>query len=518
MPRLHPASEIPRFSVLAACLFAVLCCGGRLAAQGVPTVQQSQFRSQWVGEQVDQIPFGQTMSPLNALGAVVGSLQTPDQVQREVDASMANLEAKSPFAIKPSLGVGWQTSNQGSMSTNNGVTTYGTDSSPFLAPALALLYDRDHGPWNISGGYSVGYKYYSNQSYVANGTGSLRNPLSQTGLFKVALEMSRYILNALVTASSGTGYDIASASNNRQTTVGANVDMKYLVSSVSAVAAKAGYSIQNYSGSTATPNNNTASFYADTVPVYNLSDKTHLSAVLGIGQTSQALQQGTAVTGNVPTASNQNATLNYAQALAKVKYDFTAKLSGDVGLGMRYVTASGISNATTIGTKPAWAAGLAYTPTAKTSVTISTGEQGADVVPEFNMILAWQPREKTQVSVALSQSETFANSLTAQYLVNRGIMATLNQRFFSSVEFSVSGGYTMQNYINLSSNQTAGQATSQLPSNFFIANVSLIWRIRDWVNLANTVYYNTGQTVQAAGGGSTTQPQAWYSVSLNFAL
>jgi len=160
-----------------------------VAAQGVPTVQQSQFRSQWVGEQVDQIPLGGTVTPLNGLGAVVGALQTPDQVQREVEASMAGVEQKSPFVFKPLLGVGWQISNQGltnvpaAGSTNN-ATSYRTGSSPFIAPAAAFLYDRTMGPCSVSAGYSVGYKYYSNQNFVANGTGSQRNPFSQTALFK----------------------------------------------------------------------------------------------------------------------------------------------------------------------------------------------------------------------------------------------------------------------------------------------------------------------------------------------
>ena len=47
------------------------------------SVQQDQFRSQWVGQQVDQSPSGAGFSSLGGLGALVGSQQTPDQVQRE---------------------------------------------------------------------------------------------------------------------------------------------------------------------------------------------------------------------------------------------------------------------------------------------------------------------------------------------------------------------------------------------------------------------------------------------------
>lgn len=485
-------------------------------AQGVPTVQQGQFRSQWVGEQVDQIPFGSTVTPLNGLGAVVGALQTQDEVQREVEASLSGVEQKSPFAFKPSLGVGWQYSNQGTQSQGNASGSYAPGSSPFLAPTAALLYDRDHGPWSVSAGYSAGYRYFSNQDFIANGTGNTRNPFSQTALFKVMLQMSRYILDALATASSGTGYDTTSASFNLQTTLAANMGMKYLLSNSSAVAAKAGYSLQNSYGSTATPNNNTTLSYANLSPIYDLSDKTHLSANFGVGQSAQSLQSGTAVTGNAALTAQQVASRQYAQAMGKVKYDITGKITADVALGARYVSSSNIQSAIDDGVLPAWALGISYTPTAKTSVTLSAGQQGADIRPELNLLFTWNPREKTSFSIGASQSQGFANALSAQYLVTRGIVGTVSQKFFSSVDCILSGGYTTQQYISLSSNQTAGQSSSQLPQNFYLLNATVNWRIRDWVSLSNTASYNTGQQIQASSG--TSQPQLWYSISLNFTL
>lgn len=500
-----------------ALLTVCLQVGGHdLSAQGVPTVQQGQFRSQWVGEQVDQIPLGSTVTPLNGLGAVVGSLQTQDEVQREVEASLAGVEQKSPFAFKPSLGVGWQFSNQGTQSQGNSSGAYAPGSSPFIAPTVALLYDREHGPWSVSAGYSAGYRYYSNQDFVANGTGSTRNPFSQTALLKVMLQMSRYIFDALATASSGTGYDTTSASFNLQTTLAANMGMKYLLSNSSAVAAKAGYTLQNSYGSTATPNNNTTLSYANLSPIYDLSDKTHLSALFGVGQSAQSLQSGTAVTGNTALTSSQVASRQYAQALGKVKYDITGKITADVALGARYVASSNIQNPIDDGILPAWAVGFSYTPTAKTSVTLSAGQQGADIRPEFNLLLDWKPREKTSFTLGLSQGQSFANALSAQYLVTRGIVGTVRQKFFSSVDCTLSGGYATQQYLSLSSDQTAGQTSSQLPQSYYIVNATVNWKIRDWVSLSNTATYNTGQQIQAALG--TTQPQLWYTIALNFTL
>jgi hypothetical protein len=498
----------------------------RLDAQGVPTVQQSQFRSQWVGEQVDQIPLGGTATPLNSLGAVVGSLQTQDEVQREVDASLAGVQTKSPFAFKPSLGVGWQVSNQGNLQTNAaGGTSFGTASSAFASPTFAFLYDRAHGPWALSAGAATGYQYFVNPNYVGAGTGSSRNPLSATSFFKAGLEMSRYVINSLFTASAGNGYDIASGSYNVQTSVGANIETKYLVSDQSAVAFKSGYSYLNSSGSSRTPNNNTISDYINLSPIYYLSDKTHFSYMLGAGQTIQTIQQGTTAVGNTATTGNQSGNRNYVESLGKVKYNFTGKLSTDVSLGARYIS-SNISNSQNIGLRPAWAFGLGYTPTAKTSITFSTGEQGADIVPELNLLVNWVPRQKTMVSLGVTQSETFANSLGGQYLIQRGIIGTVTQNLFSSVTATLIGGYTTQTYVNLSSDQTNSQSAFQLPPSYYTASISVNWKIRDWVSLINSVNWNSGQQATTTGSQSTTganssakyTPQAYYSISLNFAL
>jgi len=530
------------FSALMA--FSAILSVPHLPAQGIPTVQQNQFRSQWVGDQVDLIPYAGTISPLNALGGVVGPVQTPEEVQREVDASLAGVKAKSPFTFKPALGIGWQISNQGTQSTNSsGTTTYGTASSPFLAPSLAILYDRDHGPWTISAGYSVGYQYFENQNYEGAGTGNQRNPLSQTGLFKAALQMSRYIFNALFTASSGTGYDITSASYNRQTGFNGTMGLKYLLTSSTAVDANAGYNLQNSQGSTATPNNNTTSIFGNFAPVYDLSDKTHISAVLGIGQTSQSLQQASTLPGSSSPTGLQTSSRDYAQALAKVKYDVAGKLSFDLGLGARYISASNITDPVDTGVRPAWTVGLTYTPTEKTSFTLTTGEQGSDVVPELNFQFNWKPRDKTQFSLGIYQSEAFSSTSSSQfrvsngavvpssvnsqsgsqYLITRGVLGTVTQQFFTSVTCTLTGGYTTQQYYNLSGNQSSGggqlvQNNSQIPGSYLIAGATVVWKIRDWVNLSNTLNYNSGLPQRGANNSTTTTPQAWYSISLNFTL
>jgi hypothetical protein len=532
-PKNGKTSVFSKFLLGGRFLFIFLGVAVSALAQWVPTVQQNQFRSQWVGEQVDQLPLGGSVSPFGGLQPLVGSLQTPDEVQREVDASLAAVKSPSPFSFKPSLGVGWEIDNQGSLTTNttvqtstsgtkstNSASSYGTANSIFLAPAGAFLFDRDQGPWNLSFGYSAGYKYFLNQNFTGggDGSGSQRNPLSQTAFIKTMLAMSRYVITAMLNASEGTGYDIASGSNNRQTTVGGTTDFKYTLGQYSALDTTAGYSLQNSSQSTNTPNNNTTSLFGNFAPEYDFSDKTHVSFNFGAGRTSQSLGAGTTAGGtNAPLTSSQITGRNYAQALAKVKYDFTGKLTLNASLGARYVTSSGITNSTDNGISPAWSVGVGYSPTEKTSATLSAGIQGADVTPGLNFMLNWNPREKTLFSLGVSQTQNFANSVSSQYLVSRNIIGTMTQILRKDVlNLNLSAGYTSQSYVNLSAN-TSGQNTSQLPSNFYIAQATLIWKIRDSINLSNTLYYNTGQS-QSGSGGSGGAAQAWYSIALNFAL
>lgn len=530
---LHVVSGLLRFgSGLWTAVLVLLLTVASLAAQGVPTIQQSQFRSQWVGEQVDQIPLGGTITPLNSLGAVVGALQTPDEVQREVEASMAGVEQKSPFVFKPSLGVGWQISNQGltnASTAGNNANRYRTGSSPFIAPSGAFLYDRMMGPWSVSAGYSVGYKYYSNKNFVANGTGAQRNPFSQTVLLKTILEMSRYIWSTLITASQGNGFDLSTGSNNQQFNGNANTEFKYLLSDQAAVAAKGGYSIQNTSGATNTPNNNVSSYYAQIAPIYEVSTKTHLSTIAAVGSTYQSLGQSSTAQGGVVNSTTKS-TIQYVQAMGKVKYDVTGKLAVEGSFGGRQLWLNSSTNISyngvsasrnrnqNLGFKPAWTAGFNYTPTAKTSVAFSTGEQGSDIVPELNFLLSWSPREKTTVSVGVSQAESYSNIAASQYLITRGIVGTVNQQLFSNISVVLSGGYTKQFYQNINGGQTPTTgAAAQIPGSYYLATASVVWKIRDWVNLNNTVYYNSGQTIQS-GGNNSALSQAWYAVSLNFSL
>ena len=477
------------------------------------SVQQDQFRSQWVGQQVDQSPSGAGFSSLGGLGALVGSQQTPDQVQREAAASRAGLNAPSPFEFHPSLGIGWQAASGGQSGSSSNSSE--VQSSSFAAPALLISYNRDHGPWNIGAAYSTGYRYYINQGYTGAGTGSAQNPFSQTAMFRATLQMSRYEIDNEVTASTGSGFDTTSATFNLQKAISLTSRIKYELSSSTSVAADAGYSLQNASQSLATPNNNTSSGFADCSEIYNLTQKTHLSLIVSGGFTSQTLQQGTTSAGNASLANTQNENRTYGQGLFKVKYLVTDKLVCDVGLGARYVSSS-IIDSKDVGLSPAWTLGVGYTPTPKTSVTLGTGLQGADVTPELSLILSWLPREKTHFTIGLSQTEQFANSLSGEYFISRNLTGTITQKLFSSLDLSLIGGYSTQNYINLSTQTLQDQSSEQLPSNYYFGSLSLFWKIRPSANLVNTLTCSSSQ--QSAGSGSSAKPQYLYSIGLNLQL
>ena len=95
----------------------------------------------------------------------------------------------------------------------------------------------------------------------------------------------------------------------------------------------------------------------------------------------------------------------------------------------------------------------------------------------------------------------------------------MTQNLFTSVTASLSGGYTAQNYVNLSSSQANSQSSSQLPPTYYNAIVSVNWKIRDWVTLVNSVTWNSGQQpIRDANNNTKYTPQEYYSISLNFAL
>jgi hypothetical protein len=123
--------------------------------------------------------------------------------------------------------------------------------------------------------------------------------------------------------------------------------------------------------------------------------------------------------------------------------------------------------------------------------------------------------------LGVSQTEQFANSVAGQYVVSRGVNVGITQRLQSNLNFSITGGYATQTYLNLSNTTPLGQsqATSQLPSNLLTGGASLVWKIRDSLSLINSLTYNTGQ----GNGGSSSlsnnnNVQYTYSISLNYAL
>jgi hypothetical protein len=532
MPLVFPCKRFHGivFLLLLGCAFLVP--SGEAFGQWLPTVQQDQFRSQWVGQNVDLIPFQNTASPPNGFGAMVGSLQTPDQLNAETEAALANVKAESPFKFDPSLVLGWVLSNQALAKktyarTTNGVsvvtkTTYGPGNSPIAGPALTLGYERlEHGPWSVFAAYNIGYTYYLNPNFQVAGAGGGINQASQLNqqvLFKTGLEMSRYVLNFLLSASSGTGNNISTGTYTRTTTGLAGIDGKYTLSSSAEMKGNFNYNVQNNNN----PNSTVSNFAGLIGPTWDLTDKTHLGEDLafGISRQSFASSSTTNSSGLVTpsTQANQSNDRSYVSAITRYKYIFNDKFLVTAGLGPNFVSTSGTNTSgLPSGIRPAWSLGAAYTPTEKTSFNIALGEQGTDVRPNLNISLNWHPREKTSVAIAYVTTQSYSSTTAGRYLVSHSLSGTLTQKLFQDVEANATLGYTVQNQPGTTS--TNGTISSP-PSNYFLAQATLLWRINRRLSLNNTVQMNPTLNNQGQGSSAPSFGNAQFveTISLNLQL
>lgn len=70
-------------------------------------------------------------------------------------------------------------------------------------------------------------------------------------------------------------------------------------------------------------------------------------------------------------------------------------------------------------------------------------------------------------------------------------MGTVSQRLFKTAGLSLSAGVEQSDYIGMSSapNQPA---PDEGPSNYWLANASLYWSIREWLSWSNNIAFSTG--------------------------
>ena len=200
----------------------------------------------------------------------------------------------------------------------------------------------------------------------------------------------------------------------------------------------------------------------------------------------------------------------YAQVLAVVAHNLTAKILVVGGLGANYTVDENIVDVDSqyTGLRPVYLLGLQFDPSEKTSLRAYTSFQGADVVPSYGLSLSWRPRLNTSISLSAYQNQNFSITSLDQFQVNRGFVLSLQQILFSKLTVGLSGGWQQTESISLSSDIESAD-----PTEYAFATASLSWSFNSWASWVATVRASTGN--QSEPVNSLTFPETTASVGFN---
>jgi hypothetical protein len=489
----------------------------------VITVNDATFRSRWAGPQVDEsgaialAPVGEGIRPVEDFatklreGLHIGSLR-----------------------FRPGLSVGWDYSDR---NAEGGATTgVQNDQSFYIAPTLGLEYARDTGPWSLAASYGGAYTYFINQNYSASGTGSARNPFNNTASFGLRHSGQRHSAQFNGGGSYGNGENIQ-ANGFTTTFVGAaTVSYDYLINDFLTTGAYGSYNAQitryeenDQNGSDLTTTR--AGAYID----WLATGKTTAGIRVEAGRlTSQIVEETVAFPAPTPAPAPSPAALGasptptpaptpeaiqpenevqarqYAQVLAAVAHNLTAKVLVVGGLGASYTVDENIVDVDSqyTGVRPVYLLGLQFDPSEKTSLRAYTSFQGADVVPSYGLSLTWRPRLNTSITLSAYQTQNFSITSIDQFQVNRGFVLSLQQILFSKLTVGLSGGWQQTESISLSS-----AVESAEPTEYAFAAARVSWRLNSWASWVATVRASTGN--QAEPVNSLSFPETTASVGFN---
>lgn len=483
------------------------------------TVGEAVFRSQWVGPQADRV--------------IDESAFATDGVQPVTDwASKLHKGLYiGSLRIVTGLGAGWEYSNR---SYGNSTTNQSATSSPYFAPSLGLDYTRDFGPLALSLGYGGGLVYYLNPDYTSAQSGNQRNPFNQSFRLRLGHTGKRHEANLRATAALGQGENIEAGANT--TTLNAQLagDWSYLLNEFVSLGLYAAgdtqitrYGDDNNSGGDA------FNLRLGSAADWLYSGKTTLGVRGNLTYSQQSIL-GTSVTAPPPApvvdpattttntstvvvplppptyTTNTTTSRQAAELLLTAKHSLTSKLLVTSGLGVGYVTSSGITNSAYNGFRPVYNLDIAYTPSEKTRVRAYGGLEGTAIVPDYGLQLSWRPRETSSVSLSIYQDQQFSFTTVDQYQVSRGAVATLQQRFFSKVTFTLSGGWQQTENVALSEDQQNGETTK-----YSFASIGIRWDLNTWLYWQASVWTSTGNAMTGSGGGQDDSPQTIGSIGLN---
>lgn len=515
-----------RLATIPAALAALVFCGMSAVAQQsvlapVTTVNDATFRSRWAGPQVDET------------GAL--TLGSASEGIRPVEDFATKLREGlhlGSLRFRPGLGIGWDYSDR----NIEGQDTTGlqNNQSFYIAPSLGLEYARDAGPWSLAARYGGAYTYFLNPDYSVDGTGGARNPFNNTAAIGVSHSGTRHSAELGLQASYGNGENIQA--NGYTTTFNSSVALSYsyLVNEFITSGAYARYDTQitRYEQDTQDGSDLTslrAGAYIDWLCTGKTTagikvEAGRLSSLL-VENASTPLPEATPVPtpspqpGASPTptpaplptpAPNDPQVRQFAQVLASVAHNLTAKILVVGGLGASYTVDENIVDvdAKYTGVRPVYLFGAQFDPSEKTSLRLYTSFQGADVVPSYGLSFTWRPRLNTAVTLSAYQNQNFSITSVDQFQVNRGFVLGVQQILFSKLTVGLSGGWQQTENISLSSDVEAAD-----PTEYAFASGTLSWRLNSWAAWVASVRASTGNQDQPVN--SLSFPETTASIGFN---
>lgn len=473
--------RLPRRFVAIGVAASVLPVPRAADAQSVMTVRESEFRSRWQNFQVD-LPRD---TPLRELPAE-GDAESP---KPRATQSLRAFFQNGPVVLRASLAIGWETSNEQRFTTATAGNS--AKSSFFAAPGVGLFYDREIGAWNVSVRYSAGYVYFFTPDYLGGGDNGIQ---SQTAAADIQFRGTRLDLRSNAAASYGSGFDIERGGQSDRLLFSELLAADYQVAEFIRVGANAGISYALYPSDSEGPEDTQSRFSSALYGDYFWTGRTRFRLEMGAGSENQ-------------TTGGASTDRTYTQALFRVNYRASEKLTMDVGLGVGVVEDSSPQASGKDGFRTIYTLALDYAPTEKTSMRLYFGLDGTNIQPEFSFALNWHPRENTFASLSIYQRTNLSTLVLAEDRTTRGFLVSLRQRLFGRVEFGLGGGYELERIED-------GGSSSDDDAYYFVAG-SLSWQMNAWAawQLESRAASPRGQS---AGGDNDLQTRTSVSLRLTF--
>lgn len=447
----------------------LVCAPLALHSQTVSTVREVEFRSRWSNYHVDRPraeapPEAGEAEPEHGLGPMLRSLFRT-----------------GPVVIRGSVTSGWEYSNE---QINTALSRATSESSFFTAPAVAVSYDREVGPWKVSFRYSAGYLRYLDRNFSP--AGGTAGGLSQTGALDVIRQGSRLAFRLGLSASSGSGYDIERNGQTDRTSYAEALSADYSLTEFTRIGASLNAARETYSRPGIGTEDSQQRWASAMFGEYVLSGKTAMRLEFGVGQESQ-------LTGEVTSRDR-----SYFQGLFRARYQPTAKLTLTPAIGFGVLEQTGQIGRTPNGFRGLYSLGADYTPTDKTAVRLFLGIEGASVQPELSLAILWRPRENTLLNLSVYQQSGLSTIAAIPDRTRRGALATVQQQLFTKIKAGLSLGWEQEEF-----NDSDAAGAGSNPDPYYFLATSLAWEFNSWLTWEAQTRFSSGRDSSAAQNDGT---------------